>query len=79
MDIGSGQIERLKKLITTFRFSPRQIQEVFRTLGHIFSTTEEKKRGKLLWCLIMGTILMVVVKIGNSNIFYLLSNQKLKP
>lgn len=78
MELEGYRVKNISDLVTALKLTPRQIQEVFRTLGHIFSTTEEK-RGKLLWCLTVGTILMAVVKIGAPDIFNLLGRQKLTP
>lgn len=79
MKLERHRVENISELVAALKLTPRQIQEVFRTLGHIFSTTE-KNRGQLqLWCLAVGTIFMVAVKIGAPDIFNLLGRQKLAP
>lgn len=71
-------MEHISELVGALKLTPRQIQEVFRILGHIFETSEEKK-GRLLWCLAVGSIVMAALKMGEPRIFRLLGNQELKP
>ncbi|WP_158413403.1 KAP family P-loop NTPase fold protein [Haliea salexigens] len=63
-------------LIGALKLTPRQIQEVFRTLGHLFDTTEEN-RGRLYWCLGVGSIAMAVFKIGAPDKFHALGGERL--
>lgn len=72
------RIENISELIGALKLTPRQIQEAFRILGHLLETTQDKK-GKIYWCLGIGSILMSVLKIGNPRIFYLLGTQQLLP
>ncbi|MDD4347714.1 MAG: P-loop NTPase fold protein [Opitutales bacterium] len=51
------------ELISSLKMTPRQIQEVFRIAGHVFSVVEDR-RPELLWCFAVGTILMATFKIG---------------
>jgi hypothetical protein len=78
MQLEHYRIQNITDLIAALKLTPRQIQEVFRTLGHVFSTTEDK-RGSLYWCLAVGTILMAAVRIGAPEIFNLLGRQSLEP
>lgn len=78
MQLEHYRIQNITDLIAALKLTPRQIQEVFRTLGHVFSTTEDK-RGRLYWCLAVGTILMAAVRIGQPEIFNLLGRQQLEP
>lgn len=68
--------DNIVKLISALKLTPRQIQEVFRILGHCVSTTEEKK-GTLRWCLGVGTILMSALKLGNPVVYQSLGKQEL--
>ena len=70
------RVDEISGLIGALKLTPRQIQEVFRILGHIFSTTEEKK-GRLLWCLGVGSVVMATLKIGDPKIFHLLGAQQM--
>lgn len=72
------RIGNISELIGALKLTPRQIQEVFRTLGHIFETTEGN-RGQLLWCLGVGSIAMAALRIGAPKIFEALGNEKLDP
>ena len=78
VNFDESRIENISELVGALKLTPRQIQEVFRTLGHIFETTEEHK-GRLRWCLAVGSIMMSVLKIGNPRIFHLLGTQQLQP
>jgi len=77
MKLEQHRIDNISDLIGALKLTPRQIQEVFRVLGHIFSTSDENK-GRLSWCLAVGSILMAALRIGDPRIFHLLSDQKLK-
>jgi hypothetical protein len=72
------RIDEITLLIKGFKLTPRQIQEVFRILGHIFETTNENK-GRLFWCLGLGTIVMVTCKIGRPDIYQSLATGNLEP
>lgn len=78
MKLESYRIRNISELVGALKLTPRQIQEVFRILGHILETKKENG-GKLLWCLGVGSIMMSVLKIGNSRIFHLLGTQQLQP
>lgn len=72
------RVENISELIGALKLTPRQIQEVFRTLGHMFETTEEN-RGRLLWCLGVGSIAMAAFKIGAPDVYHSLGNQQYDP
>lgn len=76
MKLDQDCIENIAELIGALKLTPRQIQEVFRTLGHMLETTEENK-GRLLWCLGVGSIAMAVFKLGAPKIFHELGAQNL--
>jgi hypothetical protein len=78
MKLEQSQTDNIAEFVGALKLTPRQIQEVFRILGHIFSTSEEKA-GHLLWCLAVGSIVMAVLKIGEPRIFHLLGSQRLEP
>jgi len=46
-------------------------------MGHVFSTDETKK-GRLLWCLGVGTLLMAALKIGDPSLYTDLGTCNLK-
>ena len=78
MKLEHHRVENISELVAALKLTPRQIQEVFRTLGHVFATTEEN-RGRLLWCLAVGTIFMAAVKIGASDFYNQIGRKKLAP
>lgn len=78
MELGQHRIDNISDLIGALKLTPRQIQEVFRMLGHILSTSD-KNRGNLLFCLGVGSIAMAVFKIGAPQVFHSLGTQQLDP
>lgn len=77
MKLERHRVENISELIGALKLTPRQIQEVFRVLGHIFSTSDENK-GSLPWCLAVGSILMAALRIGDPRMFHLLGAQQLE-
>lgn len=77
MELSRHTVENISDLIGALKLTPRQIQEVFRILGHILSVTEENK-GRLLWCLGVGSIAMATLKVGDPRVFHLLGSQRLE-
>lgn len=73
MQIDSHCVDNISELIGALKLTPRQIQEVFRIIGHLFDTTEEKK-GRLRWCLAIGSVLMAALKVGCPKIFHILGS-----
>lgn len=71
-------VERIAEFVAALKLTPRQIQEVFRILGHIFETSKEN-RGRILWCLAVGSIVMAALKIGEPRVFHLLGKQEFAP
>jgi hypothetical protein len=78
MPLDTSRRENISELIGGLKLTPRQIQEVFRILGHILSTSEEKQ-GKIHWCLGVGSILMASLKVGNSQVYNRIGNNSLTP
>lgn len=71
-------VEHISEFVAALKLTPRQIQEVFRILGHIFETSKEK-RGRIFWCLAVGSIVMAALKIGEPRVFHLLGKQEFDP
>ena len=78
MPLDTYRRENISEFIGGLKLTPRQIQEVFRILGHILSTSEEKQ-GRILWCLGVGSILMASLKVGNSQAYNQIGNNSLPP
>jgi len=72
-----NQINNISKLIGSLKLTPRQIQEVFRILGHILSTSKDNA-GHLRRIFRINSIIMSVFKVGNPEIFHTLGSQELK-
>lgn len=68
----------ISELIAALKLTPRQIQEVFRILGHLFDTAE-KEKGRLRWGLGVASITMATLRVGDSRMFDALGSQNLDP
>ncbi|HCU84864.1 KAP family P-loop NTPase fold protein [Methylophilus sp. UBA6697] len=79
MKLDQTRVEEITDLIKKLQLTPRQIQEVFRTLGHLLETGIKANSGNLYWAIGVGSLAMAIFKIGAPNIFYKLGNKKLKP
>tara|TARA_B110000908_G_C10246519_1_gene449131 strand:+ start:913 stop:2277 length:1365 start_codon:yes stop_codon:yes gene_type:complete len=78
-ELGQYREKYIKELISGLKLTPRQIQEVFRMLGHLFEAQDHEKEGKLLWCISVGSILMAALKIGNDKAYRSIGVEKLEP
>jgi len=78
MKLDSYGVENITELVGALMMTPRQIQETFRILGHVFETSEEN-RGRLRWCLAVGSVAMAAFKVSNPKVFHLLGNQEFEP
>jgi hypothetical protein len=76
MSVDRHRIDNILELISSMKMTPRQIQEVFRIMGHVLET-DELKKGQLLWCLGVGTILMSALRLGNRDVYETLGRQEL--
>ncbi|MCC6604171.1 MAG: hypothetical protein IT327_13240 [Anaerolineae bacterium] len=76
--ISTEQTKSIADLVGGLHLTPRQIQEIFRTLGHVFETTEDNKAGLLEnWA--VGTIILAIMKIAKPRFYSLLGSQQLPP
>lgn len=78
MELDGYRIENIVELISALRLTPRQIQEVFRILGHVFGTTAEN-RGRLLWCIATGTIAMAAFRVADRHAYGSFGMGQFKP
>ena len=78
MELDNYQREKIVELIGALKLTPRQIQEVFRILGHICETTEESQV-HLPRNFDLGSIIMATLKIAKPSVFHRLGKQALEP
>tara|TARA_R110002110_G_scaffold107320_2_gene268489 strand:+ start:60599 stop:61798 length:1200 start_codon:yes stop_codon:yes gene_type:complete len=76
INLKDDQAEKISHFIGALRLTPRQVQEVFRILGHICAGPEDS-RGRLLWCLGIASLLMSALKIGKPDIYRKLGSQSM--
>ncbi len=79
MKLNGTRQDEISNLIIKLRLTPRQIQEVFRTLGHLLETNIQANAGNIYWAIGVGSLAMSVFKIGALDIFEKLGTKKLKP
>lgn len=72
------RIENIVEFVSALRLTPRQIQEVFRILGHVFATSQDN-RGRLRWCIATGTIAMAALKVADRYAYESFGYAKFKP
>lgn len=68
----------LVELTMAFKPTPRQMQEVFRTLGHLLADTKQHGR-KLQWCGAVASLAMAVFKVNCPKMYRLLGLQQYDP
>lgn len=78
MQLDNSRTEIITELVGALKLTPRQIQEVFRILGHILETSE-KNKGRLVAGYAFGSIAMTAFKVGRPKIYNLLGTQELDP
>ncbi|MSU59071.1 MAG: hypothetical protein EXS35_13040 [Pedosphaera sp.] len=65
--------ENVIQFISALRMPPRQIQEVFRIIGHTVSGDLER-RGRLFWCIGVGVIMMSALKVAGHGMYRRIGN-----
>jgi hypothetical protein len=78
MEIERARRDNIVELAAALRLTPRQIQEVFRILGHLFETTNETNE-HLRWVFAVGSIAMAAFKVGMPKVFDLLGSSRFDP
>jgi hypothetical protein len=78
MALDEHRIKNIIDLIAALRLTPRQIQEVFRVLSHLFETSQDEA-GRLRWPLAVGSIAMAAFRVGHPEMYRLLGSQRLLP
>lgn len=58
---------------------PRQIQEVFRIIGHTVATNDSNLKGKLPWCMGVGVILMAALKVAEPRMYRRIGKAEVTP
>lgn len=76
LSVDPSRLEDIVNLISSMEMTPRQVQEVFRIMGHVLET-DKSSQGQIRWCIGVGTILMASLKICNADIYEALGTQHL--
>lgn len=78
MKLSQSQEDEFGEIMAKLKLTPRQIQNVFRILGHLLATTEDKS-GRMYSCLATGSLLMSIFSVAAPGIYNKLGNQTLDP
>jgi hypothetical protein len=78
MESSTATRDEVIGLVGALKLTPRQIQEMFRILGHALHTSVENK-GAMNWCFGAGVIAMAAFKMGNPKVFDLLGSNRWGP
>jgi len=76
LSLDHTMVRSIVELIDAMHLSPRQMQEVFRIIGHATSD-ERKTRGVLSWSLAAEVIFLSTFKVGNSRIYHSIGHNTL--
>ena len=71
-------VSEVSSLIRSLKMTPRQIQEAFRILGHLFERSKEDRTILSPW-FARGSIIMAVFKVGKLDIYELLGTGQWAP
>ena len=63
------RLPNITELLSTLAITPRQVQEVFRIVGHLVGLSK-KPAGDMHWCYGVGGILMAGLKVANPPMYH---------
>jgi hypothetical protein len=76
LHVDEARMRNIVKLVIELKMPPRQIQEMFRIIGHTLAAIGQTHRGQLYWCIGLGTILMAALKVAESKMYKLIGREK---
>lgn len=76
MKLDRERLLEIEELIQGMKLTLRQIQEAFRVLGHVLSTSQGQ-RGRMYWGIAAGSLLMSILKVGNPKVYKQIGHQEL--
>ena len=79
LDFDYNRKDELTKLTLKLNLTPRQIQEIFRILGHMLGTSKEYRAGMYNWAKGVGAILMITLRYGDSDLYNKIATASLEP
>jgi hypothetical protein len=69
LEVGPRLHEKLVDVIAGFHLQPRQIQEVFRLLGHLMATDHPSNVGRIKWTIEAASIVMCCLRVARPDQF----------
>jgi hypothetical protein len=64
-------------LVTALKMPPRQIQEMFRIVGHLLATIDQRYRGQIHVYVGIGAIFMSALKVANPEMYRLIGREEI--
>ena len=68
-----NRLPNITELLSALALTPRQVQEVFRIVGHLVGLSK-KPDGEMHWCYGVGAILMAGLKVANPPMYHGIGN-----
>jgi len=69
LSLDNHRRDQFVELAKALRMRPRQIQEAFRTIGHVFSTTNDERKGNVYWCLGAATVFLAMLSVAEPEFY----------
>lgn len=76
--VDESRIKKIVKLVTGFQLNPRQLQEVFRTIGHT-AARSDLESDDLPWCFGMSLILLATLKVATPRVYNEFGSGRMQP
>lgn len=76
LELSSHFEKRVVNVVKALRMRPRQIQDVFRIMGHTMQTLDEAQSGRIVWGYAIGCILLSCFRVGRSETFHRYRKEK---
>jgi hypothetical protein len=72
LNANEARIRDIVNFVVALKMPPRQIQEMFRIIGHMLIAVDPKQRGQIYWCIGVATILMSALKVAEPRMYRLI-------
>ncbi len=72
MKTGPNLNDNISELVTALNATPRQIQEIFRIIGHAASCSDQNRRGYIYWCIGISLVFMSALKVVEQKLYQLI-------
>lgn len=75
-----GDLARnITELVHALKMPPRQVQEMFRIIGHTVAASQANQRGQIYWCIGLGVILLAALKVAELSMYMKIGRDETSP